>query len=52
LNHNIPQAIAAIKEIGPEIGRLISHQVELKDIKGFLEKSGQTNSLKIHAVAS
>ena len=52
LNHNIPQAIAAIEKIGPEIGRLISHQVELKDIKGFLEKSGQTNSLKIHAVAS
>lgn len=50
LNHNIPQALAAIDEIGPEIGRLISHQVELGDIKGFLEKSNQSNSLKIHAV--
>jgi len=52
LNHNIAEALTAIGEIGPNIGRLISHNVELSDIKGFLEKSGPTNSLKIHAVAS
>jgi len=52
LNHNIAEALTAIGEIGPDIGRLISHNVELSDIKGFLEKSGPTNSLKIHAVAS
>lgn len=51
LNHNIPQALEAIKKIGPDINRLISHNVELNEIKGFLEKSGQSNSLKIHAVS-
>ncbi len=51
LNHNIPQALKTIKQIGPDIERLISHRVELSEIKGFLEKSGQTNSLKIHAVS-
>jgi len=51
LNHNIPEALKAIEDIGPDIDRLISHRVELSEIKGFLEKSGKTNSLKIHAVS-
>lgn len=51
LNHNIPEALKAIEDIGPDIERLISHRVELNEIKGFLEKSGQGSSLKIHAVA-
>jgi len=50
LNHNIPEALRAIEDIGPDIERLISHRVELDEIKGFLEKNGQSNSLKIHAV--
>ena len=50
LNHNIPEALETIGQIGPDIGRLISHSVELNEIKDFLEKSGKTNSLKIHAV--
>jgi len=52
LNHNIPEALKTIEHIGSDIGRLISHRVELNEIKGFLEKSGQSNSLKIHAVTS
>jgi len=52
LNHNIPQALKAIEDIGPDIERLISHRVELDEIKSYLEKSGQSNSLKIHAVAN
>ena len=52
LNHNIPEALETIKQIGPDINRLVSHRVELGEIKGFLEKSGQSNSLKIHAVMS
>jgi len=52
LNHNIPEALQTIELIGPSIQRLISHNVELSEIKGFLEKSGQSNSLKIHAVAN
>jgi len=50
LNHNIPEALKAIELIGPDIDRLISHRVGLSEIKGFLEKSGPTNSLKIQAV--
>jgi len=51
LNHNIPEALVTIEQIGSDIDRLISHRVELNEIKGFLEKSGPSNSLKIHAVA-
>lgn len=51
LNHNIPQALDAIEKIGPDIDRLISHRVELSEIKGFLEKTGPSSSLKVHAVA-
>jgi len=50
LNHNIPEALQAIEQIGPDIDRLISHRVGLSEIKSFLEKSGPSNSLKIHAV--
>lgn len=50
LNHNIPEALKTIEHIGPDIDRLVSHRVELSEIKGFLEKCGQSNSLKIHAV--
>lgn len=52
LNHNIPQALATINEIGPEIERLISHRVDIKDIVGFLDKSNEENSLKVQAVLS
>lgn len=50
LNHNIPEAIAAIDEIGPEIERLISHRVALGEIEGFLDKSNQSNTMKVLAV--
>jgi len=50
LNHNIPEALQAIDQIGPDIERLISHRVKLSEIKSFLEKSGPSKSLKIHAV--
>lgn len=50
LNHNIPEALETIKKIGPDISRLISHSVELNEIKGFLDKSNQSNSLKVQAV--
>jgi len=50
LNHNIPEALEAIAQIGPDIDRLVSHRVELSEIKGFLEKTGPSHSLKIHAV--
>ena len=52
LNHNIPEAIQAIETIGPDILRLISHRVKLSEIKGILEKSNQSGSLKVQAVSS
>ena len=52
LNHNIPESLEAIKSIGPDINKLISHRVELSEIKGYLDKSNsQSGSLKIHAVS-
>ena len=35
LNHNIPQALKAIEDIGPDVERLISHRVELDEIKSY-----------------
>ena len=52
LNHNIPESLEAIKSIGPDINNLISHRVELSEIKGYLDKSNsQSGLLKIHAVS-
>lgn len=50
LNHNIPEALTAIKQIGPDIKRLISHQVELKEIAEFLNKSNRESTLKVQSV--
>lgn len=50
LNHNIPQALQAIEQIGPDIERLVSHKIDLNDIAGFLDKSNTENSLKVQAV--
>lgn len=52
LNHNIPEALKTIVQIGPDIGRLVSHKIPLKDIVGFLDKSNKENSLKVQAVSS
>lgn len=51
LNHNIPAALDAIKKIGPEISRLISHRVPLPEIGPFLSGKTSANSLKVLAVA-
>ena len=52
LNHNIPEALKTIEQIGPDIERLVSHKIPLKDIVGFLDKSARGNSLKVQAVSS
>ena len=53
LNHNIPEALATINKIGPDIDRLVSHRVPLQDIAGFLENHGANpDSLKIQAVVN
>ena len=51
LNHNISKALDVIREIGPDIDRLISHRVALQDIPGFLDKTfGSESTLKVQAV--
>lgn len=52
LNHNIPAALEAIQQIGPDISRLISHSVGLEEIAGFLDKSEKRDSLKVQSVLS
>jgi len=52
LNHNIPEALKALEDIGPDVERLVSHRVGLSEIKGFLDKSNPSSSLKVHAVMS
>lgn len=54
LNHNIPEALKTIEQIGPDIDieQLVSHKIPLKDIAGFLDKSTKENSLKVQAVSS
>lgn len=50
LNHNIPQALQTINRIGPDIERLVSHKIDLRDIVGFLDKSKTEKALKVQAV--
>ncbi|TCO70349.1 alcohol dehydrogenase catalytic domain-containing protein [Rhodovulum euryhalinum] len=50
LNHNIPEALAAIRACGPDIGRLVSHQVPLDEIARILSDHPPPGSLKIQAV--
>jgi len=51
LNHNIPEALDAIEQIGPDIEKLISHRLDLNDISGFLNKTNKESSLKIQSVS-
>lgn len=49
LNHNIPEALKTIEQIGPEIAQLISHRVPLNEISAFLTGSGESKTLKVQA---
>lgn len=50
LNHNIADAIKTIKAFGPDIKRLISHQLPLNEISAILANKPPKGSLKIQAV--
>lgn len=50
LNHNIPAALKTITAYGPDIARLVSHQMSLKDIAAVLSSKPPRGSLKIQAV--
>lgn len=50
LNHNIPQALAAISAYGDGIANLISHRVPLSEISAFLNGSASGPRLKVQAI--
>lgn len=48
LNHNIPEALQVIGEIGPEIERLITHRLSLEDMAAVIRgKTKLSGSLKV-----
>lgn len=49
LNHNIHAALEAIRDFGPDIGRLVSHQVSLSEVRDVLTKQGPAKTLKVQA---
>jgi 2-desacetyl-2-hydroxyethyl bacteriochlorophyllide A dehydrogenase len=51
LNHNIPESIALIERIGPEIDRLVSHRVPLAEIADFMAGTHEGRTLKVQAIA-
>lgn len=50
LNHNLPEALAAIKDFGDNIKQVISHQVPLAEIPTFLGKDKPAQTLKVQAI--
>jgi D-altritol 5-dehydrogenase len=51
LNHNIPDALAAIADVGLDIGRVISHRLPLPEIAARFRDAPRDASLKVQAVA-
>ena len=52
LNHNIPAALEAITAYGPDIARVISHQLSLQEVSAVLANKPPSGSLKIQAVVN
>ena len=51
LNHNIPEALAALEAHSPDIGRLVSHRLPLEEVAAILAGHAPRGSLKVQAVA-
>ncbi|MBB3713035.1 2-desacetyl-2-hydroxyethyl bacteriochlorophyllide A dehydrogenase [Limimaricola variabilis] len=49
LNHNIDAALEAIRSFGPDIGRLVSHQLPLSEIPDLISGRGPDKTLKVQA---
>ena len=47
LNHNIPQALDALRAYGDDIRRVVSHRLSLEEIKAVFDGEGFKGSLKI-----
>lgn len=48
LNHNIPQALAVIAELGADIDRAVSHRLPLSEVADILSAKPPAGSLKVH----
>lgn len=49
LNANIPEALATIRAIGPDIERIVSHRIPLGDVPAHLRGAGGRGTLKVQA---
>ena len=49
LNHNIPEALVALRKIGPDITRLVSHKLPLEEVAEVFGNRAPAGSLKIQA---
>jgi D-altritol 5-dehydrogenase len=50
LNHNIAEALDALRAGGPDAARLVSHRVGLDEIAAILTEGAPQGSLKVQAV--
>ncbi len=51
LNHNIPEAIEALRADAARIGRLVSHRLPLDEVAAILGGRAPPGSLKVQAIA-
>ncbi|KPP87921.1 MAG: L-iditol 2-dehydrogenase GutB [Rhodobacteraceae bacterium HLUCCA08] len=49
LNHNIPQALQAMSDFGPDIAGLVSHRLDLDGVARIMAEGAPKGSLKIQA---
>ncbi len=49
LNHNIADAVEALKATGPDVTRLVSHRLPLEEIPKVLLKQGPEGTLKVQS---
>lgn len=52
LNHNIPQALTALKAIGDDVVRLVSHKLPFREIARIFEGKAPKGSLKIQCAVA
>ena len=47
LNHNVPEALAALAARGPDVARLVSHRLPLEEVAAILRGAPPRGSLKV-----
>jgi Threonine dehydrogenase and related Zn-dependent dehydrogenases len=49
LNHNIPEALAALRACGPGIERIVSHRLPLAEVAAAMREGAPRGALKVQA---